>query len=112
MLEKLALDCQAPPPTPVVGNVVVRHGMMSMETFFDKLTTTHPHRRAVTVEISVPRALLRCPHDHCSQPRPSGGGRKRAEWGAARRGGRPVRAGGTAHVPAGALEGMQQWFER
>ena len=61
LLERLASDCQAPPPTPVVGNVVVRHGMMSMETFYDKLSATHPHRRAVTVEITVPRHLLKCP---------------------------------------------------
>ena len=59
LLERLAQDCQLPPPTPVVGNVIVRHMMMPMEAFYEKLTPTHPHRRAVTVEITIPHNLLK-----------------------------------------------------
>ena len=63
LLERLAENLQGPPPTPVVGNVLVRHGMLSLEAFWEKIASTHPHRRSVTVEIAVPRHLIKCPPD-------------------------------------------------
>jgi hypothetical protein len=34
--------------------------MTNMEPFYEKLAASHPHRRSVTVEIAVPRNLVKC----------------------------------------------------
>lgn len=41
---------------------MIRHAMQNLEALYAKLNTSHPHKRSVTVEIMVPKDLVKC-HD-------------------------------------------------
>ena len=47
------------PATPVIGHVLTRPALHSVETLNNKLATTHAHKRQLTVPIAVPEEYMR-----------------------------------------------------
>jgi hypothetical protein len=47
------------PATPIVGHVLIRSAQHSVEVLNSELTSTHAHKRSITVPIQVPQEYLR-----------------------------------------------------
>ena len=66
-----ALQVKQLPATPIVGHVLIRPALHSLETLNQELQSTHSHKRSIIVPIAIPSEYLRylacagrqCPHD-------------------------------------------------
>ena len=56
-----AQDVMMAPSTPVLSHILCRHALQDCMKLYKALDKSHPHKRALTVPVTVPEKYMRCP---------------------------------------------------